>query len=463
MSDHAADQITARSRFLARSLAHHKAGMTMNKTFRTALVPALILTAALSLTACSGGGTPATTNTAPVANFTVTPTSGPAPLIVTTANTSSDADAGETATLTYVWNWGDSTPNSTAAAPTHTYAAAGTYTVTLTAKDVKNATNTKTATITVTTTAPAAPTVLSVSPANGSVGNAAGTPIVVTFSKPMDAFVTQSAYSSPAVTGTTPLGTATFVWSPDNKTLTITPTALTTYASIAGTGPSTPNKYSFSITSAAKSDAPSGNLNLSQLDVTFSTAVKHTAVAIPSVALKTLSVDFTTQASYTCTPITLCIGDTAADHTVAAYLTFDLTTLSGLPTDQQPNSFLTAPLVAGHSSVTPGAFSNLTDSGEALQLYSVKYGDPAAVGFSWVTFLNLTAANKITGNFGPSGGPYSADVKTQLQGDWANRATQNNLSQYQVRFAKPFLSNSIKDQLQINNNPTLIVDYLANK
>ncbi|WP_293915359.1 PKD domain-containing protein [Deinococcus sp.] len=432
---------------------------------RTIQMSALMLSAALSLVACSTNPAPTPTNTAPVANFTITPTSGPAPVSVTTANTSSDADAGETATLTYDWNWGDSTPNSTAAAPTHTFAAAGSYTVTLTAKDVKNATSTKTATITVTTAAPVAPTILSVSPADGSVGNAAGAPIVVTFSKPMDASVTQGAYIFPAVAGTTPLATtgSSFVWSAGNTVLTITPTTATTHASTPLTAAFTPNKYSFSISTVAKSDASAGSLPLaSQLNVTFSTAVKHTGVVVPVVAAKTLSVDFATLASYPCAG-NLCTGDNTSDHQVAAYVTFDLSALNALPADQQPNSFTAAPLTTPQVSVTPSAFTNLTDSGEALQLYSVKYGDPAAVGFSWAGFLNLPVANKITGNFGPSGGPFSADVKTQLQGDWTSRAAQNNLSQYQVRFAKPVFANATDDQLKISNTPSLTVDYLANK
>ena len=61
---------------------------------------------------------------APVANFTATPTSGTAPLLVTFT----DASTGSITSRS--WDFGDG-GTSTATSPTHTYAAAGTYTVTL--------------------------------------------------------------------------------------------------------------------------------------------------------------------------------------------------------------------------------------------------------------------------------------------------------------------------------------------
>ncbi len=69
----------------------------------------------------TGGGC-----TAPVANFSGTPTSGSAPLSVTFTNSSTG-----TAPLTYAWTFGDG-GTSTAASPVYSYATPGTYTVTLT-------------------------------------------------------------------------------------------------------------------------------------------------------------------------------------------------------------------------------------------------------------------------------------------------------------------------------------------
>jgi PKD repeat protein len=78
---------------------------------------------------------------APVANFSASPTSGPAPLAVTFTNSSTNATS-------YSWDFnGDSTTDSTAQNPAHTYTTAGAYTVSLTANG-PGGTNTKTGYIT---------------------------------------------------------------------------------------------------------------------------------------------------------------------------------------------------------------------------------------------------------------------------------------------------------------------------
>lgn len=83
-----------------------------------------------------GGGGP----TAPTADFTATPTSGTAPLVVQFTSTSTGSPTS------YSWDFGDGTPAGTGANPTHTYSSAGTYTVSLTASngtgsDTKTQTN----------------------------------------------------------------------------------------------------------------------------------------------------------------------------------------------------------------------------------------------------------------------------------------------------------------------------------
>lgn len=73
---------------------------------------------------------------APVANFTMTPPFGMAPLSVAFTNAS-------TGSTSYSWNFGDGTPTSSQANPTHVYRNPGTYTITLTATG-PGGTNTKT-------------------------------------------------------------------------------------------------------------------------------------------------------------------------------------------------------------------------------------------------------------------------------------------------------------------------------
>jgi trimeric autotransporter adhesin len=115
-----------------------------------------------------GGTPPPPQPSAPVANFTATPTSGTAPLAVSFTDTSTNSPTS--------WAWdfdGNGTTDSTAQHPTHTYTAAGTYTVRLTASNSAGSnTVTKSGYITV----------------GSSTGGGGGT---LTFTSAADAYVVQ--------------------------------------------------------------------------------------------------------------------------------------------------------------------------------------------------------------------------------------------------------------------------------
>lgn len=68
---------------------------------------------------------------APVANFSASPTSGPAPLGVQFTDLSSQSPTS------WLWNFGDGSPASPAQHPFHAYGAVGSYTVTLTATNAQ--------------------------------------------------------------------------------------------------------------------------------------------------------------------------------------------------------------------------------------------------------------------------------------------------------------------------------------
>jgi glucose/arabinose dehydrogenase len=84
-----------------------------------------------------------TTNRAPTAALTASPTFGPPPLNVTfDGSGSSDPDVGDT--LTYIWSFGDGSPTvqTTTSTTSHTYSTAGTYSATLTVRDNRGASST---------------------------------------------------------------------------------------------------------------------------------------------------------------------------------------------------------------------------------------------------------------------------------------------------------------------------------
>ena len=88
---------------------------------------------------------------APVANFTVSPTSATVGATVTFNGSTSTVGVGATI-VSYVWDFGDGSAaqsSGTVSNITYVYAAAGTYTVTLTITDSLGRTVTKTATLTV--------------------------------------------------------------------------------------------------------------------------------------------------------------------------------------------------------------------------------------------------------------------------------------------------------------------------
>jgi len=115
-------------------------------------------TYSVTLTATNGSGSDGETKTnyitvnpaAPVANFTGTPTSGNAPLVVSFTDTSTNTPTA------WSWTFGDSS-TSTAQNPSHTYTSSGFYTVALTASNAGGSDGeTKTNYITVNPTAPVA-------------------------------------------------------------------------------------------------------------------------------------------------------------------------------------------------------------------------------------------------------------------------------------------------------------------
>lgn len=91
-------------------------------------------TRALYYTTYAGGGqVRRISQGVPVASFTTTPASGPAPLVVTFDGSASTDPDGQP--LTYQWAFGDTTGSSSGPTVQHTYASAGTFSATLVVTD----------------------------------------------------------------------------------------------------------------------------------------------------------------------------------------------------------------------------------------------------------------------------------------------------------------------------------------
>ena len=101
-----------------------------------------ISTALISCGGGGGGGGSSTNDNHPTASFTVTPTSGEAPLVITVDASSS------TPVQDYIWDFGDGT-TKTGITATHTYSESGTYIIELTVIDSKENSASTTKSITV--------------------------------------------------------------------------------------------------------------------------------------------------------------------------------------------------------------------------------------------------------------------------------------------------------------------------
>ncbi|HTO56842.1 MAG TPA: PKD domain-containing protein, partial [Pseudomonadales bacterium] len=105
----------------------------------------------LALTGCgggSGGGSATAANVAPTPAFTVTPTSGAAPLSVTfDATSSNDPDGTITA---YSWRFGDDTPDGVGSRVTHVYSTSGNFSAQLSVTDNRGAVSTRSVNVEVT-------------------------------------------------------------------------------------------------------------------------------------------------------------------------------------------------------------------------------------------------------------------------------------------------------------------------
>ncbi len=130
----------------------------------------------------------------PVAEFTLTPEQGAAPLAVTVDASKSTVKSGTI--VKYDWDWGDGTPSSEGQASSHVYSSQGTFTIKLKVTDGKRQTATTARTVDV---GPLTlPSVVSFSPSTAAHKVRADTSIVVHFSQTMNPAGIEKVFKSTA-------------------------------------------------------------------------------------------------------------------------------------------------------------------------------------------------------------------------------------------------------------------------
>lgn len=169
-----------------------------------------------------------------------------------------------------------------------------------------------------TTSAVDAPTILEVLPEDGAIGVAAGDPILVLFSEPMDKASTQAAYQSADI----PAGSVTFSWNDAGDALTITPNDPLDYAEGTSAATTDALSYAFTISSAGESE---GGVSLEDdTEVSFSTlrrlSLSYTQDTNLSGRIRDLGGATLLAGSYS-------LGDNTINDTGRGFVTFDVSSL----------------------------------------------------------------------------------------------------------------------------------------
>jgi Bacterial Ig-like domain len=280
------------------------------------------------------------------------------------------------------------------------------------------------------TPVPTAPTVMSVSPADGVKGVAADARIVVTFSQPMDQLATQAAYQSDSL----PTSGVTFDWDSAGMVMTITPNAPLAYA--RGTSTSvTAKRYDFNLTSVARDRVGTA---LVPLSVGFTT-LRDITVTLGSQAdlSGTLRIDGTVTGLVPKTS-KLTVGDSFNNTGFRSLLSFDL---SGIPTGLPASDLRLATFQLFKNGVggDPYLYLNPPCSGTVqcdeyatVHLDHVYYG--ATLEENDFYPVTLGALGDIdTYRAGPD--VFSrADALTAVRDDLTNLALRGNRTQYRLSF-----------------------------
>ncbi len=287
------------------------------------------------------------------------------------------------------------------------------------------------------------PTIVSVTPNNGSTGVAKDAKIVIVFSEAMNEQATELAYQS------TDMPAVTFTWAKGDTKLEIDPVGDLDY---------TPGGklYSFKLKDTATDLA--GNA-LAAFTSSFTTFRELTRKLTSVAALD----GYVTGGGFVDTGSNLKIGDGAANEQEKSFLSFDL---SGFETDglTVPDRITSATVRVFQDTQTGQPYDDLILANKNLVAAHVDYG----------AILNANDFNTlILHDLGDISTNTNREYKTNSNGlesvrdDWANREARKNRSQFMLYFPLPTDSSNSSDLAiffsgeDATNPPELTVKFLV--
>ncbi|WP_309571825.1 Ig-like domain-containing protein [Deinococcus sp.] len=307
-----------------------------------------------------------------------------------------------------------------------------------------------------------APSVVSISPANGERGVLADASIVVTFSKAMDQAATQAAYRSADLSA----AAVTFAWNTDSTVLSIQPNAPLAVAH--GSSFTLPAKrYEFSLTGTAK-DKAGTTLGLTNSGFT---TLRNITVVLPSVPA--LDGEEYREGSSFVTVLNapvLYVGDTLNNGGILGLLTFDL---SAIPADlaatpvgatlKVRKAFVDGDPYTALNPCVPTKTSPCISLFVPVTLEHVNYGTALFPGAAYSTpaLHTLGAIDSVSV---PQNTEVKASVLVAVQDDLANRVLRESRSQYRLSFPKESDGDSYPDVVafaagESGTPPSLAVEY----
>lgn len=255
------------------------------------------------------------------------------------------------------------------------------------------------------------PTIVSVSPSDGSVGVTADTDLVIEFSEPMDKVATQASYQSADI----PSGGVTFSWNAEGTILTIDPVADLAYA----TGP-TPDavaaaSFSFTISQVAADEA--GNALAEPATTTFDTLrrIEHALEPIPSLCgLVRSDTGLVGTSTW--------VGDTSGNGQYKGFATMDIAPLP-------ENIVLFEEATLRLDQLSSGLGNPYAGLGGLVNVQHVLYPvkNLAALSVAPLSLAGVLSTNQVE--------EYKeVAVLAQVEEDYAEREARLNRSQYRLEF-----------------------------